>query len=73
LNNTLHKKDEEEKPIDPDCPQAAQKEYIQTLLPPDKRSWQDRGWRRDYENLTDNDRLNMLVDETFALYIHHVS
>ena len=32
-----------------------------------------KGWKRNYENLTDSERNNMLVDEIFALYLFRIS
>jgi hypothetical protein len=31
------------------------------------------GWQKDYNNLSDDDKLNMKVDEIFALYLYNVS
>jgi len=47
--------------------------YVAPVLKDDGLNWMQRGWRRNYDSLTDPDRLTMLVDETFALYLHRVS
>lgn len=36
-------------------------------------SWKEMGWHRDYEHLSEVDKLKMKVDEIFALYLYHVS
>lgn len=46
---------------------------MQQELKEDGLNWKQRGWRRNYEALSDGDRLSMLVDETFALYLNKVS
>ena len=47
--------------------------YEPPVLRDDGLTWQQRGWKRDYANLTDADRLTMPVDETFALYLWRIS
>jgi hypothetical protein len=64
---TVAPRKEEEKDVLDDEP------YIAPVLKDDGLNWMQRGWRRNYDNLTDPDRLTMLVDETFALYLHRVS
>ena len=35
--------------------------------------WRQQGWDRNYLGLTEQEKLNMFVDETFALYLYTVS
>ena len=42
----------------------------QSMLPPNANP--DK-WKRNYDNLTDDDRQKMLVDEIFALYLYRMS
>ena len=35
--------------------------------------WRQQGWDRNYLGLTETEKLNMFVDETFALYLYTVS
>ncbi len=36
-------------------------------------NWEKQGWKRDYSALSDDDKMNMKVDEIFALYLFTVS
>ena len=56
------KKDEEEK-----------KEEGSGELKVDANEWLNKGWKRNYNNLDVQDKMNMLVDEVFALYLYTVS
>jgi len=47
--------------------------YVPPIIKDDGLTWKERGWKRDYDFLTDQDRLTMLVDETFALYLSKIS
>lgn len=38
-----------------------------------EKSWQELGWYRDYNHLTEHDKLKMKVDEIFALYLFTVA
>jgi len=66
LNQKVEQEDEEgkEEELTP---------YEPKRLCDDGLNWQQRGWRRDYDHLDDVMRNNMLIDETFALYLYKVS
>ena len=35
--------------------------------------WKAQGWDRNYLALSENDKMNMFVDEIFAIYLYNVS
>ena len=39
----------------------------------EQRDWQEQGWARNYLRLSEQEKLNMFVDEIFALYLFTVS
>jgi hypothetical protein len=47
--------------------------YEPRRLRDDGLTWNQRGWRHDYDHLDDNARNEMLIDETFALYLYKIS
>jgi hypothetical protein len=47
--------------------------YEPRRLRDDGLNWQQRGWRRDYDHLDETMRNNMLIDETFSLYLYKIS
>ena len=47
--------------------------YVAPQIKDDGLTWKERGWKRDYDFLTDQDRLIMLVDESFALYLSKIA
>lgn len=58
---------------------AGAEDQITGLSQPQNRSKEEekkdsnKQWKRNYDNLTDNDRNNMLVDEIFSLYLYRIS
>merc|ERR1712228_6331 len=61
------KKDEENKEEDKD--DSPDGEGLQE----NDEDWEAKGWARDYYNLTEEEKLKMLVDEIFAFYLYDVS
>lgn len=50
--------------------------YEPLKLKQDGLTWQQRGWRHDYDfnlNIEENTRNLMLIDETFAVYLYKIS
>ena len=50
--------------------------YEPNKLKPDGKTWQQRGWRHDFDfnmNFDENERSMMLIDEIFAIYLYKIS
>jgi len=41
--------------------------------PEEAEDWQEKEWKRDYYNLTEDEKLKMYVDEIFAFYLYDIS
>ena len=63
------KKEEEKKDED----ENAESKEKTPAEPLESLDWEKQGWKRDYLHLSDDDKMNMKVDEIFALYLYTVS
>ena len=72
-NGKAEPKEEEKKEEKKEEGENVESKEKQPAEPLESLDWKKQGWKRDYLHLSDDDKMNMKVDEIFAYYLYTVS